>query len=126
RKARYDLAYDPDSEVLVTVGATEAISAAILALCEVGDEVVVFEPYYDSYAAAIALAGAVRRAVPLRPVGPGGRFTFDPDELAAAVSPRTRVLLVNSPHNPTGTVLTADELQQIADLALDRDLLVVT
>jgi len=126
RKARYDLSYDPDSEVLVTVGATEAISAAILALCEVGDEVVVLEPYYDSYAAAISLAGAVRQSVPLRPAEPGGRFTFDPDELAAAVTPRTRVLLVNSPHNPTGTVLTTDELQHIADIALDRDLIVIT
>src|SRR4051812_45073 len=126
RKQHYGLVYDPDTEILVTVGATEAISAAILALCEVGDEVVVLEPYYDSYAAAIALAGAVRRAVPLRPDQPGGRFTFDPDELAAAVTPRTRVLLINSPHNPTGTALTAQELQQIADIALDRDLIVVT
>src|SRR3954467_9794220 len=103
RKQHYGLAYDPDSEILVTVGATEAISAAILALCEIGDEVVVLEPYYDSYAAAIALAGAVRRAVPLRPeTAPdtqlGGRFTFDPDELRAAVTPRTRLILLNSPH----------------------------
>src|SRR3954464_1629678 len=126
RKQHYGLTYDPDSEILVTVGATEAISAAILALCEIGDEVVVLEPYYDSYAAAIALAGAVRRAVPLRPDQPGGRFTFDPDELAAAVTPRTRVLLINSPHNPTGTALSAQELQQIADIALDRDLIVIT
>ncbi|HEU5035261.1 MAG TPA: pyridoxal phosphate-dependent aminotransferase [Mycobacteriales bacterium] len=126
RKGRYGLSYDPDSEILVTVGATEAISAAILALCESGDEVVVLEPYYDSYAAAIALAGARRCAVPLRPAEPGGRFTFDPDELRAAVTDRTRLILLNSPHNPTGTALTLDELQQIADLARDRDLVVVT
>jgi N-succinyldiaminopimelate aminotransferase len=126
RKSRYGLAYDPDSEILVTVGATEAISAAILALCETGDEVVLLEPYYDSYAAALSLAGAVRRPVPLRPVSSGGRFTFDPAELRAAVTPRTRVLLLNSPHNPTGTALTVDELQVIADVAIEHDLIVVT
>src|SRR3954453_1740349 len=92
RRNRYDLSYDPDTEVFVTVGATEAISATILALCETGDEGVVLEPYYDSYAAAIAPAGAVRRPVPLRPAGPGARFTFAPDELRAAVTSRTRLL----------------------------------
>jgi N-succinyldiaminopimelate aminotransferase len=131
RKARYGLTYDPDGEILVTVGATEAISATILALCEIGDEVVVLEPYYDSYAAAIALAGAVRRPVSLRPVHSaaeqvGGRFTFDPDELRAAVTDRTRLILLNSPHNPTGTALSVEELQHVADVALDRDLVVVT
>jgi N-succinyldiaminopimelate aminotransferase len=131
RKARYGLTYDPDTEILVTVGATEGISATILALCETGDEVVVLEPYYDSYAAAIALAGAVRKPVPLRPEAPiadgrGGRFTFDPAELRAAVTDRTRLILLNSPHNPTGTALTAVELQAVADVALDRDLVVVT
>ena len=123
-KARYGLAYDPDGEILVTVGATEAITAAVLALCEPGDEVIVFEPYYDSYAAAIALAQAVRRPVTLRPVA--GRFTFDPDELRAAAGPRTRAILVNSPHNPTGTVFTAEELAAIADLCRDRDLVAIT
>jgi N-succinyldiaminopimelate aminotransferase len=126
RKAHYGLAYDPDTEVLVTVGATEGITASILALCETGDEVVVLEPYYDSYAAAIALAGAVRRPVPLRPTSPGGRFTFDPDDLRKAVSERTRLLLINSPHNPTGTTLTVEELQVIADVAIDHDLVVLT
>jgi N-succinyldiaminopimelate aminotransferase len=126
RKARYGLAYDADSEILVTVGATEAISAAILALCETGDEVVLLEPYYDSYAAALSLAGAVRRSVPLRPTSSGGRFAFDPDDLRKAVTPRTRVLLLNSPHNPTGTALTVDELQVVADVAIEHDLIVVT
>ncbi|MDQ6874717.1 MAG: pyridoxal phosphate-dependent aminotransferase [Actinomycetota bacterium] len=122
----YGLRYDPDSEVLVTVGATEAISAALLALCEAGDEVVVFEPYYDSYAAAIALAGAIRRPVTLRPAGAGGRFTFDPDQLRAAMGPRTRLLLVNSPHNPTGTVFDATETEAIASVCRDHDVLAVT
>ena len=124
RADRYGLSYDPDGEVLVTVGATEAIAAALLALVENGDEVVVFEPYYDSYAAAIALAGGVRRPVTLRPQG--GRFTFDPDELRAAVSPRTRVVLVNSPHNPTGTVFTREELETVAALCREHDLIAVT
>jgi N-succinyldiaminopimelate aminotransferase len=126
RATRYGLTYDPDSEILVTVGATEGISASILALCEAGDEVVVLEPYYDSYAAAIALAGAVRMPVPLRPERPGGRFSFDPTELRAAVTDRTKVILLNSPHNPTGTCLTVEELQHVADVAIDRDLIVIT
>jgi N-succinyldiaminopimelate aminotransferase len=126
RKARYGLTYDPDSEVFVTIGATEAIATSILALCEPGDEVVVLEPYYDSYAAALTLASAVRRPVALRPETSGGRFTFDPDELRAAVTTRTRAILLNSPHNPTGTALTVAELQQIANLAIDHDLIVIT
>jgi N-succinyldiaminopimelate aminotransferase len=84
------------------------------------------EPYYDSYAAAVSLAGAVRRPVPLRPTSSTGRFTFDPDDLRKAVTPRTRVLLLNSPHNPTGTALTVDELQVVADVAIEHDLIVVT
>ncbi len=88
--------------MLITTGATEAIASAVLGLCEPGDEVVTFEPFYDSYAATIALAGAVLRPVPLRPP----TFGFDPDELRAAFSPRTRLVLVNTPHNPTGAVLT--------------------
>jgi len=123
-KERYGLAYDPDGEVLVTVGATEAITAAVLALCEPGDEVIVFEPYYDSYAAAIALAQGVRRAVTLRPAG--GRFAVDPDELRAAVGPRPRLILVNSPHNPTGTVFTREELEAIAAVCLEHDLIAIT
>jgi N-succinyldiaminopimelate aminotransferase len=116
---------DPDGEVVVTAGATEAVAAAILALCEAGDEVVCFEPYYDSYAASIALAGAVRRPVTLRP-GPDGRYAFDEGELRAAFGPRTRMVLLNSPHNPTGKVFTAAELATIAGLCLDHDVYAVT
>ncbi|MGW2223009.1 aminotransferase class I/II-fold pyridoxal phosphate-dependent enzyme, partial [Nonomuraea sp. NPDC001684] len=124
RMAHYRLDYDPAAEVLVTVGATEAIAASVLALCEPGDEVIAFEPYYDSYAASIALAQARLAAVTLRPVD--GRFTFDPDELRAAVTPRTRAILVNSPHNPTGTVFTRDELTVIAELCQEHGLIAIT
>lgn len=124
RLERYGLSYDPMSEVYVTVGATEGIAASVLALAGPGDEVIVFEPYYDSYAAVIALAGAVRRPVMLRPVE--GRFTFDPDELRAAVGPRTRAVLVNSPHNPAGTVFTRGELEAIAAVCRDHDLVAIT
>jgi N-succinyldiaminopimelate aminotransferase len=118
----YDLDVDPDREVLVTAGATEAITAAILALCETGDEVVVFEPFYDSYGAAIAMAGAQRRVVPLEPP----EWSFDPDRLVAAITPRTRLILVNTPHNPTGKVFTSAELAVIAQVCVDHDLLAVT
>ncbi|MER5545197.1 pyridoxal phosphate-dependent aminotransferase [Streptomyces sp. NPDC002589] len=121
---RYGLSYDPDTEVLVTAGATEAIAASLLALVEPGDEVVALEPYYDSYAASIALAGGRRVPVTLRPHD--GSFRLDLDELRAAVTDRTRLLLINTPHNPTGTVLTRAELAAIAELAVERDLLVVT
>lgn len=124
RMAHYRLDYDPAGEVLVTVGATEAIAASVLALCEPGDEVIAFEPYYDSYAASIALAQARLAAVTLRPVE--GRFTFDPDELRAAVTPRTRAILVNSPHNPTGTVFARDELTVIAELCQEHGLIAIT
>ncbi len=120
----WQLEYDPDSEVLVTTGATEAIAAALLALCNPGDEVVTFEPYYDCYAAAIAMAGAVRRAVTLRRDGDG--FSFEPAQLAAAVNARTRLILLNSPHNPTGRVFSRAELASIAELAIDHDLLVLS
>ncbi|MEU0426702.1 pyridoxal phosphate-dependent aminotransferase [Streptomyces canus] len=127
QERRYGLAYDPDTEVLVTAGATEAIAAALLALVEPGDEVVALEPYYDSYAACIAMAGGTRVPVTLRPHFDGGaRFRLDLDELRAAVTDRTRLLLINTPHNPTGTVLTREELTAIAELAVERDLLVVT
>ncbi|MFG2000057.1 pyridoxal phosphate-dependent aminotransferase [Spirillospora sp. NPDC048911] len=124
RLERYGLEFDPATEVFVTVGATEGVAASVLALAGPGDEVIVFEPYYDSYAATIALAGATRRPVTLRPVE--GRFTFDPDELRAAVGPRTRVVLVNSPHNPAGTVFTREELEVIAAVCREHDLIAIT
>ncbi|MFD7812448.1 pyridoxal phosphate-dependent aminotransferase [Streptomyces sp. NPDC059785] len=124
QRRRYGLAYDPGTEVLVTAGATEAIAASLLALVEPGDEVIAFEPYYDSYAASIAMAGGRRVPVTLRPHE--GAFRLDLDELRDAVTDRTRLLLVNTPHNPTGTVLTRAELAEIARLAVERDLLVVT
>ncbi|MFF4632869.1 pyridoxal phosphate-dependent aminotransferase [Streptomyces griseorubiginosus] len=124
QERRYGLSWDPDTEVLVTAGATEAIAAALLALVEPGDEVVALEPYYDSYAACIAMAGGTRVPVTLRP--DDGRFRLDLDELRAAVTDRTRLLLINTPHNPTGTVLTREELTAVAELAVERDLLVVT
>jgi N-succinyldiaminopimelate aminotransferase len=118
----YGLSFDPDREVLITTGATEAIAAALLALVEPGDEVIALEPYYDSYAAGIAFAGGRRVPVTLR----APDFRLDLDALRAAVTPRTKLLLINSPHNPTGTVLTPDELAAIASLACERDLLVIT
>ncbi|MEU8587063.1 pyridoxal phosphate-dependent aminotransferase [Streptomyces sp. NPDC048664] len=121
---RYGLSYDPGTEVLVTAGATEAIAAALLALLEPGDEVIALEPYYDSYAASIAMAGGRRVPVTLRPHE--GAFRLDLDELRDAVTDRTRLLLINTPHNPTGTVLSREELAAVAALAVERDLLVVT
>jgi N-succinyldiaminopimelate aminotransferase len=110
------------SQVVATTGATEAIAAALLGLVDPGDEVVVLEPYYDSYVAMIQFAGAVRRPVTLR----APDFRLDPAELAAAVTDRTRLILLNSPHNPTGTVLTRAELEAVAAVAIEHDLVVVT
>ncbi|MDA8321906.1 MAG: pyridoxal phosphate-dependent aminotransferase [Actinomycetota bacterium] len=118
----YDLRVDPADEVLVTTGATEAIAAALLALIEPGDEVIAFEPYYDSYAACITMAGGVRVPITLREPD----FRPDIDAVAAAITERTRLILLNSPHNPTGTVFTAAELAAIADLARRHDLVVVS
>lgn len=118
----YGLQVAPEDEVLVTAGATEAIAAAMLALLEPGDEVIVLEPYYDSYAATISMAGGVRRPVTLR----APHFALPHDELAAAVNDRTRMILLNSPHNPTGAVLSAADLEHVARLATAHDLLVVT
>ena len=122
QKRFYDLDFDPDTEVLITAGATEAIAAVMLSLLEPGDEVVLFEPYYDSHIAGIAMAGAQRRLVTLRPP----HYRFDPDELAAAIGPRTRMIVVNSPHNPTGKVFDRSELELIAELCRRHDLLAVT
>ncbi len=119
---RYGLELDPEAGVQITVGASEALAAAVLALCGPGDEVVVLEPYFDLYAAVVALAGATLRTVTLRPPS----YTFDPDELRAAIGPRTRMVLVNSPHNPTGHVLTDAELRALAEVCCEHDVLVVT
>src|SRR5437879_5854129 len=111
QERRYGLSYDPDTEVLVTAGATEAIAATLLALLEPGDEVIAFEPYYDSYAACIAMAGGTRVPVTLRP--DQDRFVLDLDELRAAVTDRTRLILLNTPHNPTATGLPRAALSAI-------------
>lgn len=113
---------DPDTEVVVTTGATEAIAGALLGLVNPGDEVIVLEPYYDSYVAMIQFAGAVRRPVTLR----APDFRLPIDELRAAVGPRTTTILLNSPHNPTGSVLTAEELRAVAEVAIEHDLLVIS
>jgi N-succinyldiaminopimelate aminotransferase len=121
QRAAYGVEFDPDTEVLVTVGATEAIAAALLALVEPGDEVILFEPYYDSYAASVALAGATRRVVSL-----ADDFSVPLDAVRAAITPRTRAILVNSPHNPTGTVFSRAELAGIAALCVEHDLIAIT
>ena len=122
QQRHYGIELDPDREVVVTTGCTEGVAAALLGLVDPGDEVVVLEPYYDSYVAMIQLAGAVRRPVTLR----APDFRLDADALRAAVGPRTRFVLLNSPHNPTGTVLTRAELQAVADVAIEHDLVVIT
>jgi N-succinyldiaminopimelate aminotransferase len=118
----YGLETDPDTEVLVTVGASEGIAAALLALLEPGDEVISFEPYYDSYVACISMAGGVRVPVTLRPPD----FRPDMAAVAAAITSRTRLILLNTPHNPTGSVFTAGELAELAGLAREHDLIVVS
>ena len=122
QKRFWGLDVDPDTEVLVTAGATEALAAALLALCEVGDEVLTFEPTYDSYQAGAAMAGANLRVVTLAPPD----YAVDLDALAAAVTPRTRLVLLNSPHNPTGKVFSEDELAAIARLCVEHDVIAVT
>ena len=121
----YGIELDPESEVVVTAGATEALAGALLGMLDAGDEVVVFEPMYDSYQACIALAGA--RAVPvLLEPNDEGQYGFDPSELRDAISSRTKIILLNTPHNPSGKVFTFTELTLIAELAQEHDLLVVT
>ncbi len=122
QKRFYGLDLDPATEVLVTAGATEAVAAALIALMEPGDEAIAFEPYYDSYAASVAMAGGTRVPVTLRPPG----FRPDLAALRAAITPRTRLILLNTPHNPTGAVFTPAELAEIAAVACEHDLLVVS
>ncbi|KUI11559.1 aminotransferase [Mycobacterium sp. GA-1285] len=124
RERTYGTTYDPDAEVLVTVGATEGIAAAVLGLVEPGSEVLLIEPFYDSYSPVIAMAGCERRAVPLIQAGSG--FRIDVDGLRRAITPKTKALIVNSPHNPTGMVAGDDELRALAALAVEADLLVIT
>ncbi len=120
----YDFDLDPNDEVLVTAGATEALAASFLGLCETGDEVVAFDPTYDSYGAGIAMAGAVLKTVPLLPQS-DGTFGFDDDELRRAFSPKTRLLMLNTPHNPTGKVFTPSELQLLAELCQEHDVIAI-
>ena len=117
----YGLEFDPETEVLVTAGATEAIAASLLAICEQGDEIITFEPYYDSYAASIALAGGVRRVVTLNTP----EYTFSIDDLENLINGKTKAILLNSPHNPTGKVFTHNELSQIANLCIEHDLVAI-
>ncbi len=121
----YGLDLDPDTEVLVTAGATEALAGALLGMLDDGDEVVLFEPMYDSYQACIAMAGGVVKPVVLRP-GDDGRYGFDRDQFVSACTPATKLILLNTPHNPTGKVFTRDELEFIAEIAIEHDILVVT
>jgi N-succinyldiaminopimelate aminotransferase len=124
RKRRHGVEYDPDSEVLITTGATEAIAASIIGLVEPGSEVLLIEPFYDSYSPVVAMAGCHRVTAPLVPDGRG--FALDVDALRAAITPRTRALIINSPHNPTGLVFRDDELKAVAEIAVAADLLVLT
>ena len=122
QERHYGLDLDPDRQVVVTTGATEGIAAALLGLIDPGDEVIVLEPYYDSYVAMITMCGGVRRPVTLR----APDYRLDADALRAAVGPRARAVLLNSPHNPTGTVLTRAELAAVAEVAIEHDLVVIT
>ena len=122
RERFYGLRYDPDDEVTVFHGATEAIASTLQALCDTGDEVVLFEPFYDSYRASIAMAGAVERVVTLH----APSFAYRRQDLEAAISPKTRAIIVNSPHNPSGKVFSREELEHIASLCVRHDLIAVT
>ena len=118
----YGQRVDPETDVLITSGATEAVFAAILGLTDPGDEMIVFEPVYDSYVPNMVMAGVTPRYVPLR----GENWSFDPDELAKAFNPRTQAIIVNSPHNPTGKVYSREELSVIADLCRQHDVVAIT
>ncbi|MEC7116091.1 MAG: pyridoxal phosphate-dependent aminotransferase [Actinomycetota bacterium] len=117
----YGLEFDSETEVLVTAGATEAIAASLLAICEQGDEIITYEPYYDSYAASIALAGGVRRVITLNTPD----YSFSIDDLEKLITAKTKAILLNSPHNPTGKVFTHNELSQIANLCIEHDLVAI-
>ncbi|MFQ5524028.1 MAG: aminotransferase class I/II-fold pyridoxal phosphate-dependent enzyme [Acidimicrobiia bacterium] len=112
---------DPDTEITVTCGCTEALAAAFLGLVNPGDEVVLFEPYYDAYPVDVALAGGAARYLPLRPPD----FTIDTDRLREVVGPETKAILVNNPHNPTGRMFTAEELAAIAEVCVEYDVIAI-
>src|SRR3954467_5862017 len=118
----YGMAFDADTEVLVTGGASEALAATLIALLDTGDEVVTFEPSYDMYQACAAMAGATLKPVTLHPPA----YAADLAELRAAITPRAKLILLNTPHNPTGKVFSRDELHAIAEIAIEHDLIVVT
>ena len=124
RRRRYGQEFDPQTEVLVTVGASEAIAAAVIGLVEPGSEVLVIEPYFDTYAPNIAMAGAHRVSVPL--ISDGRGFSLDVDAVRAAITSRTAAIIVNSPHNPTGAMLTDAECRALAEVAVQADLLVIS
>ena len=129
REQSHGQVFDPDTEVAVTVGATEGIAASILALVEPGSEVVLIEPYYDAYAAAVRLAGGHHVAVPLLPTTDeqgGPRWALDVEALRRTVSDNTRMIVVNTPHNPTGHVFTTDEILAISEVAEAHDCLVLS
>jgi N-succinyldiaminopimelate aminotransferase len=121
-KAHYGMDYSPADEITVTAGATEALFSTINALVSPGDEIITFEPFYDSYFADVAIAGGTLKCVTLRKPD----FAFDPDELKKAVTPKTRMIIVNNPHNPTGKVYTRAELEAIAQVAIEHNLLVIS
>src|SRR5690606_1331614 len=118
----YSLTLDPVENVLITAGATEAVFSCVLGLVDAGDEVIVIEPYFDSYVPNITMAGATPVYVPLRPPD----WTFDPDELRAAFNDKTRAIIVNSPQNPTGRVFTFEEQKLIADLCNAFDVVCIS
>jgi len=118
----YNQTLNPDTDVLVASGATEAMFAAILGLTDPGDEVIVFEPVYDTYVPNLVMAGVAPRYVPLR----GDDWRFDADELAKAFNPRTKAIVINTPHNPTGKVFSRDELRAIAELCMKHNVVAIT
>ena len=122
QKRFYGLALNPDTDVVVTTGASEALAASMLALVEPGDEVILFEPWFDVYEAIVELAHGIRVGVPMNSNG----LRPNLERLSTAITARTRVILLNSPHNPTGTVFTREELQWVADLAIKHDLIVIS
>ncbi len=122
QRENYSLDYNPQDEVTVFSGATEALFCSIVALCEPGDEVITFEPFFDTYPAAVMMAGATFKTVPLK----GPNWTFDIEDLKAKITPRTRLLLLNTPHNPTGKVFKRPEILQIAQLAKDHNFYILS